>query len=161
MSETYAPYIEESDVVVPDAEAPESAPAPSEAVAPEYVWPKATDEQRRRSVPGGDAGCRVVKVGYTDPWEQFDDAIRDGRSVKQVRIGQYRVPMANNKFDIDRLQGELRKWGMDLIENVFPDGKHYCELNNCWELANSAGSFCSRGHEQFALTAHNRSISFE
>ncbi len=134
----------------------------------DYVWPVATPEQQRRSVAGGDAPTRVVKVTYTDKNSQFwyngQDLDKRKPGVKTVHIGQWRYPMADSKWDQDRLFLEMKHNNLVLIEEAFPEAKHYCELNNCWNYAdgpNGDGNFCDPRHRRAALTGHDRMIKFD
>jgi hypothetical protein len=125
-------------------------------VEPDYAWPKMTEEQRKRNIVGGQAVTRVVKVTYTDPEKRF----WSGPQGKTVHIGQHRVPMADGKWDVDRLFLELRRNKLVLLEEAFAEAPHYCEINECWDAATD-GSFCTNRHRDAALSAHERMYKFE
>jgi hypothetical protein len=121
------------------------------------VWPKPTEEQLRRAVPQIPT-ARVFKVGYLDEWNRFD-ILLDGK--KQVRISQYRVPQADGKWDLPRLEMELKKFNLAPIGDIFADAPSWCQLLNCWNLATFDGAFCHPRHREFVMESHNRVLVLE
>lgn len=122
----------------------------------DYVWPQATEEQKRRAVPQIPT-ARVIKIGYLTEWERFDG---EGPE-RSVRIGQYRMPMADGKWDLPRLEAELKKFNLAPIQDIFADAPIYCQLLNCWNLASFDGAFCHPRHREFVMESHNRNLVLE
>lgn len=122
----------------------------------DYVWPKATPEQVRRGQPLIPT-ARVIKVGYLTEWERFDNV----NGQKSVRVSQYRMPMADGKWDIPRLEAELKKFNLAPIGDIFADAPAWCQLLNCWNLATFDGAFCHRKHREFVMESHDRRLVLE
>jgi hypothetical protein len=148
-----SPASPEDEVAALKARLAELEPKPTV----DYVWPQPTEEQNDRNKVGGEAVTRVVKVTYSDPKKRF----WSNGGVKTVHIAQWRVPMANQKFDIERLYSELRHNGLMLLEEAFSEAGHYCETNNCWNKTRPNESYCSPKHRMLTETAHERVWQFE
>lgn len=122
----------------------------------DYEWPVQTPEQAKKSVPQIPT-TRVIKVGHLDLERRF---IKQGDKLI-VKIGQYRVPMAERRFDESRMRQEFHKFGLAPIEEIFDDAPILCQLKDCWRKADFDGAFCHPKHREFVLGAHDRFLILE
>lgn len=123
----------------------------------DYVWPEQTPAQAKVAAPAIPT-TRVIKIGHLDVDRRFMDG---PNGEKIVKIGQFRVPLADGKWDLARVKSEMDAVGIAPLGDIFPDAPNYCQLRDCWRLAEFDGAFCHVKHREFVQEAHDRRLVME
>jgi len=97
----------------------------------------------------------VLKIGYVDLDKRFR-ILKDG--TKQVRVGQFRFPRAERRWDPPRMKMEMESLGLAPIEELFPEAPRYCQRIDCWKTVKEGSAFCSNADAYEVNSAHDRKL---